>query len=199
MSAQLTPAPQYLLAPAHPQSSNGLAVAGFILALLGVVSAFIPLVNVGGDILAFVGLVLGVFGLMKSGRKGAGRGLCAAAIILALAAFVISIMVNLAAAGSVDQLSSPVALTSVEDSIASTAPAAPAAATVPGALTSCDVVREALLTGSPADIQAGMLVLIADRTADPTAREYASNYTERDNGRKDMQRMDISLIQVSCS
>lgn len=116
MTAQPTPAPQDVpvpvTAPVRARRANGLAVAGFILALLGALSASIPLVNVGGDILALVGLVLGVFGLMKSGSNGAGRGLSVAAILLAIAAFIISIMVNVAAAGIVDPISSTVALTS---------------------------------------------------------------------------------------
>jgi len=112
MTTELTPAPRFV--PASAKASNGLAVAGFVLALLGVLSSFIPIVNVGGDILAMVGLVLGVFGLMKSG----GRGLSVAAIVLAVAAFIISIMVNVATARMVESVSTPAALATVESSYA---------------------------------------------------------------------------------
>jgi hypothetical protein len=63
----------------------------------------------------------------------------------------------------------------------------------------CDVAREALLTGTPADITTAMLALKADTTADATAREYADYYTGRDKGNAQMQEMDMSLIRMSCS
>lgn len=65
--------------------------------------------------------------------------------------------------------------------------------------TTCDVARESILTGSPADITKAMKGLAADKKADATAREYARYYTGRDKGDKDMQEMDIGLIQMSCS
>jgi len=191
---QLTPTPQYVQVPAETKGSNGLAVAGFVLALLGALSSFIPLVNIFGDFLALLGLILGIVGLVKSRSKGASRGLSIAAIILAVAAFVISIAVNIAAAAVVGSIpTTPEALASAGASVAAAAPA-PADAT-----SSCAVVKEALLTGTPAEINAGMLALIADKTADQTAREYASYYTDRDKNQKDLQEMDATLITASCS
>lgn len=64
---------------------------------------------------------------------------------------------------------------------------------------SCDVAREAILTGSPAQIKAAMKKLQADKSADATAREYARYYLGRDAKDKQMQEMDIQLIQMSCS
>jgi hypothetical protein len=42
------------------------------------------------------------------------------------------------------------------------------------------VVREAILTGSPADITTAMQSLVAEKTANATAREYARYYMGRD-------------------
>lgn len=68
---------------------------------------------------------------------------------------------------------------------------------------SCDVVREAFLTGTPAELEASLKALIADKAADATAREYADNYLHRDAppayGSKDLREMDASLIKMSCS
>jgi hypothetical protein len=102
VSEQLTPAPQSVGAPAVVKGSNGLAVAGFVLALLGALTSFIPVVNIGGDLLALLGLIFGIVGLVKSGSKGAGKGLSIAAIILAVAAFAISIVVNMTTVAAVD-------------------------------------------------------------------------------------------------
>ena len=44
-----------------------------------------------------------------------------------------------------------------------------------------------------------MKALIADKTAPATAREYASYYNVRDKGNKQLQQMDVSLIQMSCT
>ena len=101
-SERLTPAPYGVGSPVMAKGSNGLAVAGFVLALLGALSSFIPIVNIGGDFLAFLGLVFGIIGLVQSGKRGAGKGLSLAAIILAVAAFVISIVVNVTAVAAVD-------------------------------------------------------------------------------------------------
>lgn len=63
---------------------------------------------------------------------------------------------------------------------------------------SCDVVREALLTGAQAEIDAAMAALQADREADATAREYADYYLHRDAGDAQLREMDVSLIRMSC-
>ena len=79
------------------RASNGLGVAGFVLALLGALTSFIPIVNVLGNFLALLGLIFGVIGLINARSRGGGTGLSMAAIILAVAAFVISAVINVAA------------------------------------------------------------------------------------------------------
>jgi hypothetical protein len=91
---QLPPAPGMAPVPGEVKGSNGLAIAGFVLALVGALSSFIPIINIGGDLLALLGLIFGVIGLVKSGSKGTGKGLSIAAIILAVVAFVISVVIN---------------------------------------------------------------------------------------------------------
>jgi len=78
------------------------------------------------------------------------------------------------------------------------APAAEAPVPAPAA-TTCDKAREAILTGTPADITAAMKALVVDKTAPATAREYARYYTVRDKTDKQMREMDVSLIQMSCT
>lgn len=64
---------------------------------------------------------------------------------------------------------------------------------------SCDVVREAFLTGTPAELKASLKVLKADKTADATAREYAGYFLGRDAKDKSFQEMDATVIQSACS
>jgi hypothetical protein len=66
-------------------------------------------------------------------------------------------------------------------------------------VSSCDQVREAILTGTPAEIKAAMKRLVADRKADGTAREYAQYYLKRDAKQPDMREMDVTLIQTACT
>jgi len=72
------------------------------------------------------------------------------------------------------------------------APATPAA-------TSCDVAREAFLTGTEADIINSMNGVLADRTAHDTARQFAKFYNGRDRANKSKQEMDIKTVQFYCS
>lgn len=65
---------------------------------------------------------------------------------------------------------------------------------------SCDVVREALLTGTQSDINAAMRQLQADKSADATARENASDYLEADGPYADTTRdMSVTIIRMYCS
>lgn len=66
-------------------------------------------------------------------------------------------------------------------------------------ISSCDIVREALLTGGPADIERAMAALQADTTADATAREYADNYLHRDVDTASLRSMDVSLVRMACA
>jgi len=66
-------------------------------------------------------------------------------------------------------------------------------------VSSCDAVREALLTGTQAQINAAMGLLQVDRAADATAREYADYYLHRDATDPSMRTADVGLIRMSCS
>lgn len=80
------------------KKSNVMAVAGLVLALLGVLGSFIPFANMFFAFLALLGLIFAVIGLVTSGSKGAGKGMSIAAIILAVLALVVSIVVTTVAA-----------------------------------------------------------------------------------------------------
>jgi hypothetical protein len=69
----------------------------------------------------------------------------------------------------------------------------------PKAATTCDVVREALLNGTPAEVEAWMKAPVADKSPDATAREYADYWLNRDADSPDMRETDESLIRMSCS
>jgi hypothetical protein len=76
------PAQSGLPRPApEPRASNGLATAGFVIALIGAVLSLIPGIGLVSWVLAPLGLVLSIIGLQRSGYLGS-RGLATAGIVL---------------------------------------------------------------------------------------------------------------------
>ena len=61
----------------------------------------------------------------------------------------------------------------------------------------CDVAREAFLTGSEAEIEAALAALVADTTADAAAREAAQSYLETDD--PTLRGLHKNLVQYTCS
>jgi hypothetical protein len=96
--------------------------------------------------------------------------------------------------------SAPLPLSAVAtEAPAAEAPAVEAPVAEEPEASTCDVVREAILTGSPADITAAMQSLVADQTANATAREYARYYMGGDADNEGQREMDVGLIQMSCT
>ena len=69
---------------------NGLGVAGFVIALVGLVFSWIPLLNVFSFWLCIIGGVLSLVALFLKGKK---KGLAIAGIIIGIAGIVIYYLV----------------------------------------------------------------------------------------------------------
>lgn len=65
-------------------------------------------------------------------------------------------------------------------------------------VSTCDAVREALLTGTPEQIETAMEALKADKAAPQVAREYADYYLNRDANNPSQREMDKGLIRTYC-
>lgn len=96
-----TPQPMPAYVPERPRKDNGLAVAGFVLGLLGFLGSFVPLLNIPAIVIAVVGLILGIFGITTARKAGTGKGLAVSGVVLAALAIVIGILVNAAFAQGV--------------------------------------------------------------------------------------------------
>jgi hypothetical protein len=112
--SQPAPTPQFTPQPGPAKSSNGLATAGFVLGLIGLLGSFIPLLNIVGIVIGVVGAVLAAVGLAKAKKSGSGKGLAMAGIILGVLALIIGIVVNVAFANAVSNAADDVTGTSVE-------------------------------------------------------------------------------------
>jgi hypothetical protein len=100
--------------PVQAKGSNGLATAGFVLALLGFLGSWIPVLNIVGMILAVVGAILAAVGLAKSKKAGAGKGLAIAGLVLGVLAVIIAVVINVAFVNAVDDAVDETTNTSVE-------------------------------------------------------------------------------------
>jgi uncharacterized protein YkwD len=63
---------------------------------------------------------------------------------------------------------------------------------------SCDLAREAILTGGRAGIVDAMPALVADKTLSATAREHAGDYSGRDASNRSRQDKKIPIIKFYC-
>jgi hypothetical protein len=101
-------------APAPQKGSNGLATAGFVLGLLGLLSSWIPFLNIVGIILGVIGAVLAAVGLAKSKKVNAGKGLAIAGLVLGALAVIIAVLINAVFVSAVDKAVKETTSTSVE-------------------------------------------------------------------------------------
>lgn len=79
--------------PPQPEPSNGIATAGFVVALVGAVLALIPIVGTVSWLISPVGLVLSVVGLFMAMRRPGHprRGLAIAGVALGVAGLILCI------------------------------------------------------------------------------------------------------------
>ena len=72
---------------------------------------------------------------------------------------------------------------------------------VPGnpVASSCDIFQEAFLTGTKADVRASVQGILADKSANTTARETAKLYKDRDPADTSRQKTDLAIIKDYCS
>jgi hypothetical protein len=96
------------------KGSNGLATAGFVLGLLGLLASWIPVLNIVGLILGVLGAVLAAVGLAKSKRIGVGKGLAITGLVLGVLAVIIAIIINVAFVKAVDEAVKTTTNTSVQ-------------------------------------------------------------------------------------
>lgn len=106
----------YTPTPPPQKPSNGLAVSGFIVALIGFILSLIPFVGTVSWVLSPIGLILSAVGIVVAGRRfGSGRGLAITGVILGVLGIIMCILYTAvfvsavsAGADSVQQQSSAV-------------------------------------------------------------------------------------------
>lgn len=79
---------------------SGLATAGFVLGIIGVVLSFIPIIN---NVAFFLGILSLIFGIVSLIKK-AGKGKAIVATILGILSIVITLMMQSAASAVIDEV-----------------------------------------------------------------------------------------------
>lgn len=121
----MPPAPA---APASAQRKNGLGTAGFVLGLVGVIFAFIPLIGVVAWPLTILGLIFGIVGTVRANKGQAdNKGLAISGVVLSVIGLIICIIwtavFGKAVNDAVNSAPTPVAPPAIQDSAAPGSPA----------------------------------------------------------------------------
>jgi hypothetical protein len=90
-----------MAAPVPPK--NGLGTAGFVLGLVGLIFAFIPLIGIIAWPLTILGLIFGVVGTLRANRgQASNKGLAITAVVLSAIGLVICVIWTLAVGKAVN-------------------------------------------------------------------------------------------------
>lgn len=127
------PMPPSPAMPAPFQYKNGLGTAGFVLGLVGLVFAFIPLIGIIAWPLTILGLIFGIIGTLRASRgQASNKGMAITAVVLSAIGLVICVIWTAAFGKAVSDtangLPTPAAPAAVADAGAAPANAAPNAA-----------------------------------------------------------------------
>ena len=96
------------------KATSGFAIAGLVLGILAAVSSWIPIINNFSFILAVIGLVFAIVGVVGTVRgKKAGKGIAIAALVINLVAAGIVLAMQSAMSAAIDDATS--GLVSTED------------------------------------------------------------------------------------
>lgn len=69
--------------PPIPQPKSGMAIAGFVLGIIALLTSFLPIINNLSFFLAILGLIFGIVGMVGISKgKKSGKGLAIAAIVI---------------------------------------------------------------------------------------------------------------------
>jgi len=72
-----------------PQQGNGLAVAGMVLGILGLVLCWVPFI---GWLIAVVGVILGAIGWSKANKTGKNKGMAIAGVVCGIVGLAIGVI-----------------------------------------------------------------------------------------------------------
>lgn len=115
---------------AVPPAKSGMAIAGFVLGIIALLTSFLPIINNLSFLLALLGLIFAIVGFVgiQKGKKS-GKGLAIAALVICIVSGVVVLATQSAYSNALNQATSPSAATvSSSDSAAASDSSSNAAA-----------------------------------------------------------------------
>lgn len=100
-----------------PPAKSGMAIAGFVLGLIAILTSFLPIINNLSFFLAILGLIFGIIGFVgiTKGKKS-GRGFAIAAIVLCVVSGAVVLATQSAFSSAIDGASSSTTTSSTTSS-----------------------------------------------------------------------------------
>lgn len=99
------------------QGTSGMAIAGLVLGIVAAISSWIPIINNFSFVLALIGAVLAIVGVVSTMRgKRAGKGLAIAALVVNVVALGIVLATQSAMSAAIDEATSSPDVTTVSSS-----------------------------------------------------------------------------------
>ena len=90
------------------QGASGMAIAGLVLGIVAAISSWIPIINNFSFILALIGAVFAIVGVVSTVRgKHSGKGLAIAALVVNIIALVLVLATQSAMSAAIDEATTP--------------------------------------------------------------------------------------------
>ena len=103
--------------PPIPQSKSGMAIAGFVLGIIALLTSFLPIINNFSFFLAILGLIFGIVGMVGISKgKKSGKGLAIAAIVICVVSGAVVLGTQSMYSAALDSAASSAATTSASAS-----------------------------------------------------------------------------------
>lgn len=103
--------------PPIPQSKSGMAIAGFVLGIIALLTSFLPIINNFSFFLAILGMIFGIVGMVGISKgKKSGKGLAIAAIVICVVSGVVVLGTQSMYSAALDSATSSATTTSTSTS-----------------------------------------------------------------------------------
>ena len=125
--------------PPIPQSKSGMAIAGFVLGIIALLTSFLPIINNLSFFLAILGLIFGIVGMVGISKgKKSGKGLAIAAIVICVVSGAVVLGTQSMYSAALDSAASSSATTSTSASSAASTESTAASDSASGSSSTAD-------------------------------------------------------------
>ena len=125
--------------PPIPQSKSGMAIAGFVLGIIALLTSFLPIINNLSFFLAILGLIFGIVGMVGISKgKKSGKGLAIAAIVICVLSGAVVLGTQSMYSAALDSAASSTAATSTSASSAASSESAATSNSASGSSSTAD-------------------------------------------------------------